>query len=92
MSNSLLETKIINLRMASKDQERFQVGGPVLEIKRPISNLQSRILQDDESLRKKREENKTEMLNRLPQMPHEVEMRKELKDEEELLQLYKEVF
>jgi hypothetical protein len=64
---------------------------PLPEIKRPPSNLQSRILQDDELLRKKREESKAEMLSRLPEMPHEIELKKELADEEELLNLYKEV-
>lgn len=53
--------------------------------------LQDKIIENDEELRWKRASQRTELAAKLPAMPHEVEIKAELRDEEELLQLYKEL-
>jgi hypothetical protein len=53
--------------------------------------LQDKMLEDDQELKKRRDASRSEMMAKLPPLPHEIEIKAELKDEEELLKLYEEL-
>lgn len=53
--------------------------------------LQDKMLENDEDLKKRRDASRNEMISKLPLLPHEIEIKAELKDEEELLRLYEEL-
>ena len=53
--------------------------------------LQDKMILDDDELKRRRESSRAEMVSRLPPLPHEIEIKAELKDEEELLRLYQEL-
>ena len=53
-----------------------------------VPRLIAKLLFND---RKRKENSKSALLSKLPVLPHEIEIKGELRDEEELLALYKEV-
>ena len=57
----------------------------------PKDTLQDKMVLDDSDLKKRRESSRADMITKLPPLPHEIEIKAELEDEEELLHLYKEV-
>ena len=67
-----------------------RVGLLVANQSKPAT-LQDHIARDGIDEGSRREQSRSELLARMPQLPHEIELRGELEDEEELLQLYTEV-
>lgn len=74
----------------------LMMGDPLSEGQVPLvpekgDTLQDRMLQDDETIKQRRTESRREWSSRMPELPNEAVIRGELKDEEELLHLYKEI-
>jgi hypothetical protein len=75
------------MKPGNRDESRLVDFNKAEEEKR----MQDRMLEDDESLEGRKKAAREEMLSQMPDLPHEIEIEEELKDEEELLGLYKEV-
>lgn len=56
-----------------------------------MPTLQENMVKGDEDVLSKKRETRREVERKFPEMPHEIELKGELEDEEEILRLYREV-